>query len=130
MRLKDLPEETNEASGQVLDAAIEVHRALGPGLLESTYKEALAHELRLRRLTVDLEVPLAIQYKTLHLPNAYRADMVVAARVVVELKCVESITREHEAQLLTYLRASGCRLGILLNFHAARMRDGYKRMVL
>lgn len=130
MKLSDLPEETNEVSGEVLDAAIEVHRALGPGLLEGAYRDCLAYELRERGIATTTEQVIPLRYKAHIVETAFRADLVVANRVIVEVKCVEALAPEHTAQLLTYLRASGLQLGILLNFHAPRLRDGFRRLVL
>lgn len=130
MRLRDLPDDVNEISGSVLDAAIEVHRALGPGLLESAYRSCLAHELRLRGHDVASETPIPLTYKGLIAPLAYRADLIVAGKILIEIKAVSDIDPVMEAQLLTYLRLTGIELGFLLNFHAPRMRDGFRRMVL
>lgn len=130
MRLSDLPDETNRVSGEVLDAAIEVHEALGPGLLESAYHDCLEHELKLRGLNVERDVPIDLDYKGLHVGAAYFPDLIVNDVVVVELKAAADLTREHEAQLMTYLRLTKCRLGILLNFHAPRLREGFLRRVL
>lgn len=130
MRLRDLPEETNRVSEQVMGSAIEVHRALGPGLLEGAYRDCLAYELRERGLVVQEEAPLPLRYKTLLVKTAFRADLLVQGCVIVELKCVESLRPEHAAQVLTYLKASGCRLGMLFNFHAAILRDDFRRLVV
>ncbi len=121
--------ELNEVSGTIVDAAIQVHSALGPGLLESAYQTCLMYELRERGLTVRNQVPLPIVYKTIRLPVGYRIDLVVHETVIVELKTVPELLPVHRAQLLTYLKLSGRRLGLLLNFHVPRMRDGIKRMV-
>lgn len=130
MSLRDLPDEVTEASGRILDAALEVHRALGRGLLESAYRDCLAYETRRRGLRVEVEHPLPLVYKDSVVPTAFRADLLVAGSIVVELKCVDRIIPEHEAQLFACLRASGCRLGILLDFHAPRIRDGLRRLIL
>ena len=118
-----------ELSEQVIGAAIEVHRALGPGLLESTYRRCLMHELGLRGLEVQAEVPLDLNYKGLVIPHGYRLDLLVAQRMVIEVKVVEKLLPVHNAQLLTYLRLSQCRIGFLLNFKVAQMRDGLHRLV-
>jgi GxxExxY protein len=123
--LKDL----NEVSGVIVDAAIRVHSALGPGLLESTYTTCLAYELREQGLPVRTQVPLPVVYKTISMPIGYRIDLVVDETVIVELKTVPELLLIHRAQLLTYLKLSGHRLGLLLNFHVPRMRDGIKRLV-
>lgn len=115
---------------QIIGSAIEVHRELGPGLLESAYEECLCHELHLRGLNFRRQVDLPVRYKNVHLDCGYRMDLVVNDRVVVELKCLDAILRVHEAQLLTYLRLSGKRVGLLLNFQVAVMKRGILRRVL
>ena len=115
---------------QIIGAAIEVHRHLGPGLLESAYRVCLVHELRLRGLATATEVPLALEYKGIHLHVGYRLDIVVDDAVVVELKTVERFKPVHQAQLLSYLRLSGRRVGLLINFHVPVLKDGIKRLVL
>jgi GxxExxY protein len=119
----------NRIAGLVIGAAIEVHRVLGPGLLESSYSRALAHELRLRGVPFEKELAVDLRYKDLHVGNAYRLDFMVDGKVVVELKVVDSVLDEHRAQLLTYLRWTDCRLGLLLNFQALQMRHGFSRVV-
>ena len=119
----------NELSGAVVDAAIRVHSALGPGLLESAYTTCLAYELRERRLLVRTQVALPVVYKTIRMDTAYRIDLLVEESIVVELKTVSKLLPTHEAQLLTYLKLSRYRLGLLLNFHVPLMREGIKRMV-
>lgn len=119
----------NESSGTIVDAAIRVHSALGPGLLESAYETCLAYELRERGLLVRTQVALPVVYKTITMDVAYRIDLIVEESIIVELKTVSKLLPIHEAQLLTYLKLSGHRLGLLLNFHVARMREGIKRMV-
>ena len=120
----------NELSHEIIGAAIEVHRALGPGLLENVYQECLAHELALRRLPFEREKPLPVHYKGVHLDCGYRADFIVEERVVVELKVTESLLPVHSSQLLTYLKISGCRLGLLINWNVPVLRDGIRRVVL
>ena len=120
----------NEVATAVIGAAIEVHRHLGPGLLESAYELALTHELRLRGVPVLRQVTLPVTYKGVELDEAYRIDLVVCDLVLVEVKAVEALTMVHQAQLLTYLRLSGRRLGLLLNFHVDLMRNGVKRIAL
>ncbi len=115
---------------EIIGAAIEVHRHLGPGLLESAYEECLCHELSLRGFSFERQKPLPLQYKGIKLDCGYRVDLLVEGKVVLELKCADSITPVHEAQLLTYLRLSGAKVGLILNFHVAAMRDGIKRRVL
>jgi GxxExxY protein len=115
---------------QVIGAAIEVHRVLGPGLLESAYEECLCLELSLRGIPFHRQVPLPIAYKGVTLECGYRMDLVVPERLVIEVKTVEKILSVHEAQLLTYLRLSGIKTGLLINFHTAMIKDGIRRMVL
>lgn len=117
-------------SEQVIGAAIEVHRSLGPGLLESAYRSCLVHELRLRGLKVDTEVPVALEYKGLQLSVGYRLDVLVEDLIVVELKTVRSLERVHQAQLLSYLRLARKPVGLLINFHVPVLREGLKRIVL
>lgn len=119
-----------ELTGQIIGAAIEVHRHLGPGLLESAYEECLCHELRLRRLNFERQVSLPVVYKGVALDCGYKMDLVVEGRVVIELKCVEAVLGVHHAQLLTYLKLSGRRVGLLLNFHVSVMTRGIVRKVL
>jgi GxxExxY protein len=119
----------NAVSSIVVDAAIYVHRRLGPGLLESAYQLALAHTLRRRHLEVREQVAIALRFDDLHVPDAFRADLVVEELVIVELKAVREVADVHRAQLLTYLRCSGLRLGLLLNFGSPKMKDGLIRVV-
>jgi GxxExxY protein len=114
----------------VIGLAIEVHRALGPGLLESAYQECLCYELNANGMAFGRQVALPVVYKSVKLDCGYRMDLVVGNRLVVELKTVERILPIHEAQLLTYLRLSGIRTGLLLNFNTAVLKNGIKRMVL
>ena len=118
----------NQISGAVVDAAIAVHSALGPGLLESAYEACLLFELRKRGLRVEAQVALPIVYESVHLDIGYRIDLLVENAVVIELKACEAIAPVHRVQLLSYLKLSDKRLGLLLNFHVARMRDGIVRM--
>jgi GxxExxY protein len=117
-------------SRRVIGCAIAVHRALGPGLLESAYRTCLLRELELAELASESEVPVSIEYKGARIACAYRADIVVEGRVLVELKSVERILPDHEAQLLTYLKLTRMRLGLLMNFHAPTLRQGLRRRVL
>jgi len=119
----------NELSSEIIGAAIEVHKALGPGLLESAYEECLSYELGLRRLLVERQKPLSITYKKRELDCGYRLDSVVEKTIILELKSCEKIEEIHRAQLLTYLKLSGLRLGLLLNFNVPVMRDGIVRIV-
>jgi len=122
-------EEKDPLTGKVIGAAIEVHRVLGPGLLESAYEECLAWELTAAGLTVKRQVPLPVVYKAVKLECGYRLDLVVNEQLIIELKTVEKLLTIHEAQLLTYLKLSGIKKGLLLNFHCAVLKDGIKRMV-
>ena len=119
----------NFISGEVVDSAMEVHTALGPGLLESSYEACLVYELRLRGLEVVQQLALPIVYKDVHLDYGYRLDLLVGGAVIVELKASEKFHPVHEAQLLSYLRLSGHRLGLLINFHVPRLKDGIKRVI-
>jgi len=120
----------NELTHEIIGAAIEVHRLLGPGLLESAYEECLARELSLRGLKYERQKPLPVIYKDVKLECGYRVDLLVEGRVVVELKSVEALAPVHDAIVLTYLRLSGCRLGLLMNFNVALLKDGVKRFVM
>lgn len=119
----------NELSSKIIGAAIEVHKVLGPGLLESAYEECLCHELRLRRTSYERQKLLPLAYKGKKLDCGYRLDLVVEDVIIVELKSCESIELIHRAQLLSYLKLSGLRLGLLLNFNVPVMRDGIVRIV-
>lgn len=123
-------EERDPRTGPIIGAAIEVHRQLGPGLLESTYEECLCHELHLRGMTFERQVELPVSYKGLHLDCGYKMDLVVEQQVVLELKCVEKLLPVHEAQLLTYLKLSGMRVGLLINFNVSLLTQGIIRRVL
>ena len=121
--------EIEEVGKQIVDAAIKVHRKLGPGLLESAYQTCLAYELRKRGLHVECELPQPIEYDGIQIETGYRLDMLVENQVIVENKTVEVLLPIHEAQLLTYLRLRDCRLGYLINWHVPLIKDGIKRMV-
>ena len=123
------PLEINEISGEIIDSSMRVHSTFGPGLLESTYGLTLAHELRSRGLTVATQVFLPIVYGEMTLSAAYRLDMIVENAVIVELKSVTKLHPIHEAQMLSYLKLSGFRLGLIINFNVVHLRDGVKRMV-
>ena len=122
--------EFSELSNRVIGCAIEVHRILGPGLLESTYQQCLAHELKLNGIGFSLEHPLPVEYKGLHLDCGYRIDVLVENEIILELKSVEEIKGIHQAQLLTYLRLSGVKQGFLINFNVERLVDGLRSFVL
>lgn len=119
----------NEISKIIIGCAIEVHKRLGPGLLESAYQECLAYELRQKGLKVRKQVPRPIVYKEIKLDHGYRIDLLVNDKVVIEIKCVEFFTDVHKAQLLTYLKLGEYKLGLLLNFHTTVLKNGIKRMV-
>lgn len=119
----------NELTEQIIGAAIEVHRHKGPGLLESTYELCLQHELKLRGIESVRQLMLPIEYKGLHVPEAYRLDLLVEDSVIVELKTIEALKAIHTAQVLTYLRASDKNLGLLINFHTTLLKNGIKRIV-
>ncbi len=121
--------EYNSLSSEVISAAIEVHRALGSGLLESAYLACLAREFELRSIPYRREVALPVEFKGARVECGYRIDFVVDAKVIVEAKAVEELHPIHSTQLLTYLRFSGLRLGLLMNFHAGTLRQGIKRVV-
>ncbi len=121
--------EVNQVSGIVVDSAMKVHSALGPGLLESAYEACLMRELRKRGLRVVSQVPIAVTYDGEILDVGYRADLLVEDTVLVELKAVEVILPVHKAQLLSYLRLSGKQVGLLINFNVEHLRDGIKRVI-
>lgn len=114
-------------TGNIIGAAIEVHRALGPGLLESTYEACLIYELRLRKLKVEHQKSIPVFYKDVILDCGYRVDIVVDERVIVEIKSVSTIIPIHEAQLLSYLKLSDCKVGLLINFNVKILKDGIHR---
>ena len=119
-----------ELSEEIIGAAIEVHRATGPGLLESAYQNFLAHEFTLRGIRFVKEVPLPVVYKGVRLDCGYRMDFVIEDRVILEVKAVEKLIAIHEAQLLTYLKLSGKRVGLMINFNSAVIRDSAIRRVI
>jgi GxxExxY protein len=119
----------NNLSSTIIGAAIEVHKALGPGLLESAYEECLCHELSLRGVSFERQKPLPVEYKGAKLDCGYRLDVIVENTIILELKSCEKIEPIHKAQLLTYLKLSGLHLGLLLNVNVPVMRDGIIRIV-
>ena len=121
--------ELDRVSGAVVDSAIKVHTRLGPGLLEAPYRRCLAHELRARGHSVVEELSLAVTYEGLRIPNAYKLDLVVDRCVIVEVKAVIQVLPVHHAQVLTYLRLSDTRVGLLIDFYVAHMKDGIRRLV-
>ena len=114
----------------IVDAGLRVHRELGPGLLESAYEHCLSHELQLRGLSVGRQLWQPIEYRGAKLDAGYRLDLVVKNAIIIEVKAVEAWTPLHQAQLLTYLKLSGCRIGFLMNFHVTLYKQGLKRLVL
>jgi GxxExxY protein len=118
----------NKLSSEIIGAAIGVHKALGPGLLESAYEECLCHELSLQSLSFERQRPLSVRYKGIQLDCSYRLDAVVENSIILELKACEKIEPIHLAQLLTYLKLSGLNLGLILNFNVPTMRDGIVRV--
>jgi len=120
----------NELTHAIIGAAIEVHILLGPGLLESAYEECLAREFFLRGIPFERQKPAPVVYKDVKLECGYRMDFLVGGQIVVELKAVEALAPVHEAIVLTYLRLSGCRLGLLINFNVPLLRDGIRRYAL
>jgi len=122
--------ELNKITETIIGAAIEVHRALGPGLLESAYEECLCRELSLREIPFERQRPLPLEYKGAKLDCGYRLDLLVAESVVVEIKAVAAIEPIHEAQLLTYLKLGGWKLGLLMNFNVPVLKDGIHRRIL
>jgi GxxExxY protein len=125
-----LPQATEDTARSIVDAALAVHRSLGPGLLESAYELCLAHELERRGRTVAKQTVLPIVYDSIKLDAGYRIDLIIDDTVIVEVKAVEVLAPLHEAQLLTYLKLSGRRLGLLINFNVVLLKNGIKRMIL
>ncbi|MEA5568388.1 GxxExxY protein [Anabaena sp. UHCC 0399] len=119
----------NEISGMVVDAAYKVHTTLGPGLLESVYESVMDFELRRRKLTVNRQVVIPVFYEGVRLDEGFRADLIVADQVIVELKSVEAVHPVHKKQLLTYLRLADKRVGLLINFNVTLIKDGISRVV-
>ena len=124
------PRENDLLTERIIGFAIEVHRQLGPGLLESAYEECLCYELKQSGLSFRRQVPLPVIYKSIRLDCGYRIDVVVEAQVILELKTVERLMPIHEAQILTYLKLSGLHTGLLLNFKSAVLKDGMRRIML
>ena len=114
----------------IVGAAIEVHKILGPGLLESTYEACLLYELKTANLKAECQKILPIEYKDITLDCGYRLDLLVEDKVVVEVKSVNELTKVHEAQLLTYLKISGCQVGLLINFNVWRLKEGIRRLII
>ena len=125
-----IPEELDKLAAISVDAAYKVHRAIGPGLLESVYEACFCHELRLRGLEIETQVDVPIMYEGLHLNSGLRLDILVGKRLIIELKAVETIIPVFEAQLLSYLRLTQLRLGLLINFNVPLIKDGIRRIIL
>lgn len=122
-------EELNKISGEIIGAAIEVHKALGPGLLESAYKECLLYELVNKGFHVVKEQPMPIVYKEVKLDHGYRMDLLVENKIVIEIKTVDAFSDVHFAQVLTYLKLGNYKLGLLINFNVLKLKDGIKRII-
>ena len=122
--------ELDRLAGTIVDAGLKVHRALGPGLLESAYEHCLVYELGTRGLVVLRQVALPIVYEGATLDAGYRLDLLVENQIIIEIKAADALTRVHHAQMMTYLRLSGRRLGFLMNFNVPLFKDGVKRLVL
>ncbi len=122
--------EQDPLTGKVIGCAIEVHRVLGPGLLESTYTQCLARELAIHEIRFKLEHPSPVEYKGVHLDCGYRIDVLVEDQLILELKAVQKIQDIHHAQLLTYMKLSGITTGLLINFNTKMLKDGIKRFKL
>lgn len=120
----------NELSNKIINCAIEVHRHLGPGLLESVYQQCLAYELSTHNIEFVLEHPIPVKYKEINIDCAFRADLIVEKKIIVELKSIDKILAIHQAQLLTYLKITGIKLGLIINFNTKLLRDGIKRVIL
>ncbi len=120
--------EEGNITGKIIGAAIEIHKALGPGLLESAYEACLIYELRLRKLKVETQKPMPIFYKDVMLDCGYRVDLIVENQVIVEIKSVSALALIHEAQLLSYLKLSDCKIGLLINFNVKMLKDGICRI--
>jgi GxxExxY protein len=120
----------NDLTHEIIGAAIEVHRSLGPGLLESAYEECLAREFTIRGISFERQKPLPVVYKEVKVEAGYRVDFLVSRRIVVELKAIEALAPIHDAIVLTYLRMSGWRIGLLINFNHEVLKNGIKRLVL
>ena len=129
-KARRLEEEVEAIATVLVDSAFKVHSALGPGLLESVYEACLAHELHRRRISFEKQVSLPVHYEGLNIDAGLRLDLVVAGRIVIECKAVESLLPVHKAQLLTYLKLSGHHLGFLINFNVPTLKEGLKRVVL
>lgn len=131
-RRKEIMElkEIDELSNRMIGLAIDVHRYLGPGLLESVYQQCLAYELSTNNIEFVLEHPIPVKYKEIKIDCAFRADLIVAKSIILELKAADKILPIHEAQLMTYLKITGIKLGLIINFNVKLLKDGIKRIIL
>jgi GxxExxY protein len=127
---KNTKMEFDELSRRVIGCAIEVHRTLGPGLLESTYRQCLAYELSEAQISFQMEVPVPVRYKNVLLDCGYRVDLLISAELIVEIKSVETLLPIHQAQTLTYMRLAKIPIGLLINFNVTKLQNGIKRFVL
>jgi len=128
--MKGMKKEFSELSNKVIGAAIEVHKTLGPGLLESTYQKCLEHELKLSYINFEAEYPLPVEYKGTHLDCGYRIDLLIEGQIILELKSVDQLKGIHEAQLLTYMKLANIKQGFLINFNVELQKQGLKSFVL
>ena len=119
----------NEIAGIIVQSAFKIHKCMGPGLLESAYEECLYYELKQMGLKVEKQKPMPLVYKEVRLDAGYRVDLIVEDKVIIEIKSVEAICEVHLAQILTYLKLSGCKLGLLANFNVKHFKDGIKRVI-
>lgn len=122
--------ELDQLTGKVIGCAIEVHKNLGPGLLESAYEQCLAHELKLNNIEFKLQLPLPVTYKGVNLDCGYRIDILVEDKLILELKSVDQLANIHAAQILTYMKLANIRKGLLINFNVEKLKDGIKRLVI
>ena len=129
-QLSELPRRTEELATELVDAAYSVHFELGPGLLESVYERCLCHELSLRGIQFEQQVVLPIAYKDLVIDGGLRLDLILERQIIVELKAVEKLITVHRAQILTYMKLAGYRLGFLINFNVPRIKQGIERLIL
>jgi GxxExxY protein len=118
-----------QLTNQIIGAAIDVHRELGPGLLEAVYEECLCYELTQKTIAFERQKPIPVVYKGAKLDCGYRADIIVCSRVIIEIKAISAVAPVHDAVMLTYLRLSGCKISLLINFHSALLKDGIHRYV-
>ena len=126
----NIPMTDNELTHEIIGSAIEVHKNLGPGLLESTYEECLCHELSQRGIPFERQKPIPVVYKGVKLDCGYRLDLLVAGRIILELKSVEALAPIHDSIMITYLKLSGHRIGLLMNFNVQTLKEGIKRLVV